>query len=146
MNSTFKSIILTATVCVALGLAASAAGPAAAAEASPATSSVAAIVHRAGDSNELERLIVANQTGRSLDMTITLADGGTIHQVVSANSGWYPDGDYTRDATITVRDEQGVAFTGVFRYNGDWVAGKVTTTPRLRYQWHTGPFGGYDFR
>lgn len=94
----------------------------------------------------INRFIVANMTGRDLDMTVTAGDGTTIHQVVRAREGWYPEADYSGKDTITVRDSSGVAFTGEFTYDGDWIAGKMTTTPRLRYSWHTGVFGGMDFR
>lgn len=140
MNSTFQTVILTATACVSLGLAAAVAGPAASATAAPIVTKMVA------HPNSEQRLIVANQTNHDLDMTITLGGGGTIHQVVPANSGWYPDGDYVDNNRIIVKDGQGLAFTGTFSYRGDWVAGQVTTTPRLRYTWHTGTFGGYDFR
>jgi hypothetical protein len=47
---------------------------------------------------------------------------------------------------IVVKDAQGVAFRGEFTYSGDWIAGHMETAPRMRYTWHTGPFGGFDFR
>lgn len=94
----------------------------------------------------INRFIVANMTGRDLDMTVTAGDGTVAHQVVKAHEGWYPELDYSGKDTITVRDGGGVAFTGEFTYDGDWIAGKMTPSPRLNYSWHTGMFGGMDFR
>lgn len=148
MNMNPRRIALTAaTACAVVGIAVSSVGPASAAAPSgehrpTPTSSVSA-----PSTNDVDRMINANWTDHDLSMTITLGDGTVLHQVVKAHSGWYPDGDYALGKNvITVSDGQGVAFTGTFTYDGDWIAGKFETTPRLRYNWHTNPFGGFDFR
>ena len=94
----------------------------------------------------VNQLIIANMADHPLDMTIITGDGTQLHSVVQSGSGWYPEADYSGRDTIVVKDDSGVAFAGHFTYDGDWIAGNMTTTPRLRFSWHTNPFGGFDFR
>ena len=102
--------------------------------------------HATHASVEPHQPIIVNMAGRPLDMTITTGDGTRLHSIVEPGRGWYPEADYSGRDTILVRDSEGVAFTGNFTYDAGWIAGTMTSTPRLRYTWHTGPFGGFDFR
>lgn len=138
------ALAIATLTCATIAVAAAAVGPAAAS--TPAAYSKAASVSASASNANIQRMINANMTDRDLDVTITTASGSTVHQVVAAHSGWYPEVDVSGTDVILVKDAQGVAFRGEFTYNGDWVAGHMETSPRMRYTWHTGPFGGFDFR
>ncbi len=148
MNSSIRSLALTSVAaCAVIGVSAVGVATASAANLGTNQANRPAQSTSSPSSNEIERLINANMTDHDLDMTITTGDGTTIHQIVKARSGWYPEAEYGGQDTITVRDHGAVAFVGHFTYvNGDWKAGQMNPTPGLRYTWHTGPFGGFDFR
>ncbi|MEI8082090.1 MAG: hypothetical protein WCI74_09630 [Actinomycetes bacterium] len=148
MNIHPRRIAMTAaTACALFGIAVVSAGPASAAAPSAEHTSKPTSSASAPSTNAIDRMVNMNWTDHDLSMTITLGDGTVLRQVVKARSIWSPDGDYTLGKNvIIVKDDQGVAFAGTFTYDGDWVAGQMDTTPRLRFVWHTGPFGGFDFR
>lgn len=130
MNTLARTLVTATTAgCALIGIAAVGAAPAS-----------------ATSEPNIQRMINANRTDHDLDMTIVTGDGTTIHEVVRPHSGWYPEADYTGTDVITIRDASGIAYRGEFTFkNGDWVGGHSDSTPRLRFMWHTGPFGGYDF-
>ncbi|MGA9147450.1 MAG: hypothetical protein WBZ04_07835 [Candidatus Nanopelagicales bacterium] len=138
------ALAIATLTCATFGVAAAAVGPAAAS--TPANYTKAAPVSMSASDANIQQMINANMTDHDLDMVITTASGSTIHQVVAAHSGWYPNVDVSGTDVIVVKDAQGVAFRGEFTYSGDWIAGHMETAPRMRYTWHTGPFGGFDFR
>lgn len=145
-QQTLRAIALSSIVATTLvGIAAVGAGAATAA--TPAVTHGSASIQQA--SNSQQRIIIANQSNRDLDMTITLQDGSTLHSVVKPHTGWYPEGDYGDSAksnTLTVKDTEGVAYTATFHYWGDWFLDSAQPTSRLSPTWHSGPFGGWDFR
>ena len=146
MNKNIQKLALTvAATCAAIGFSAVSVGPATAATVGTERA-VQLSASSAHSPNEIERMLNINKTSRDLDMTIVTGDGTTLHEIVHPGEGWLPEAEFGGTDTITVKDDQGVAFVGTFTYNGDWVAGHMDKTPRLNYSWHTGPFGGFDFR
>lgn len=108
---------------------------------------------QAAHPNFEQQMVNANMTDHTLDVTIELADGTTLHQDMAARSGWYPNADFTGVNTLTIRDSQGVAMKATFTFDQvaswapyDWHLLKVDPGSRIQYTWHTGNFGGFDFR
>ena len=132
--------------CVAVGIGLVSLSPASAVEAAPTSTLQSHGTGARAAQPNIQTMINANQSDHDLDMTITSADGGVVHAVVKPHQGWYPEIDVTGKDTILVKDAAGVAFVGEFTHNGDWVAGHMERTSRLAYTWHTGPYGGFDFR
>lgn len=144
-NSTRTISLGLVVACATISIGGAIANPASAAASAPAHPQSHA---RVTDTprGPINQLIVANMSGHPLDMTVTTGEGTTLHSVVEPGRGWYPESDYSGRDTIVVKDDGGVAFVGSFTYDADWVAGTMTPSPRLRYTWHTGMFGGFDFR
>lgn len=147
MNQNTQKLALSAiAACAAIGISVVSIGPALASPTAPApggSNSSSAATHTP---NEIERMININRSGHDLDMTIVTGNGTTLHELVHPGKGWCPEAEFGGTDTITVKDGQGVAFVGTFTYDGDWIGGHMDKTPRLNITWHTGPFGGYDFR
>ncbi len=145
-QNTQKFALTALAACAAIGVSVVSVGPATAATAGTDQATQAISAASTHNPNEIERMININMARRDLDMTIVTGDGTTLHEVVHPGKGWCPESEFGGTDTITVKDDQGVAFVGTFTYKGDWVAGHMDKTPRLNISWHTGPFGGFDFR